>query len=253
MKATGTYGPRGRIHTIETGIRLVAPTTGRARIRTVSASGGEIVVESQAERLVSHMLAIDPSIASYQPQPFSVDLIGQQILTSKEQVKAVRARYGRHLGPRIYTPDFCVSWTGTKKTALEVKTQSYQGDEQFEERLWRAGEVFSAHGIEFAKVITPENTRSPIKQNLQLLQQAKRLQRLSFSAAMAKQLEALEGRELTVGAVCAHLNLPLAYCSALVLAGVVALDLLVYPLHADSPVSLAYGDLEHLRLLEKLL
>ncbi len=84
------------------------------------------------------------AVASYRPQPFSVDLIDRQILSSKEQVKAVRARYGRHLGPRIYTPDFCISWSGARKTALEVKTAGYQGEEQYEERLRRAGEVLSA-------------------------------------------------------------------------------------------------------------
>lgn len=253
MKATGTYGPRGRVHTIETGIRLVAPTMGRARIRTHSAYCGEIVVDSQAERLVAHMLAIDPAVASYRPQPFSVDLIGWQILSSKEQVKAFRARYGRHLGPRIYTPDFCISWSGARKTALEVKTAGYQGDEQYEERLRRAGEVLSAHGYELAKVVTPENTRSPIKQNLQLLQQAKRLLRDALPAEMAEKLEVLEGRELSLGMVCSHLNLPLAHSPTLILSGVVSLDLMAHPLHADSPVRLAYGDLTHLHLLEKLL
>lgn len=70
---------------------------------------------------------------------------------------------------------------------------------------------------------------------------------------MAEQLEVLEGRELSLGMVCSHLNHPLAHSPALILAGVVSLDLMAHPLHADSPVRLAYGDLAHLRLLEKLL
>jgi len=163
VQATGTYGRRGRLGQLETGIRLVAPTYGRSRIRTYSASCGEIVVDSQAERLVSQMLAIDPSVNSYRPQPFTIDLNGQRLLTTREQVKEVLARYSQHLGPRLYTPDFCIHWQGVKKTAIEVKTESYPGDERYQKRLERAGAVLAAYGYEFATLVVSDRMQGPLE------------------------------------------------------------------------------------------
>lgn len=253
MLATGTYGRRGRLGHLETGIRLVSPTYGRSRIRTYSDGCGEIIVDSQAERLVAQMLAIDPGVSSYRPQPFTIDLNGQRLLTTREQVKEVLARYSKRLGPRLYTPDFCVQWQGARKTAIEVKTESYPGDERNQERLVRAGAVLAAYGYEFAHVVVPNRMSGPLKQNVQLLQQAKRLQRRLPGDGLADQLSLLEGRSLTLGEVCSHLAVCLSLAPALLLEGAVSLDLLRHALHANTPVELAYGELEHLRLVERML
>lgn len=57
------------------------------------------------------MLSIDPRVVRFRPQPFTVDLNGQRLLTRPAQVKEVLAQYERTHGPRIYTPDFCVDLT----------------------------------------------------------------------------------------------------------------------------------------------
>lgn len=252
MQATGTYGRRGRLGQLETGIRLVSPTYGRSRIRTYSENCGEIIVDSQAERLVSQMLAIDPGVSSYRPQPFTIDLNAHRLLTTREQVKEVLDRYSQQLGPRLYTPDFCIHWHGARKTAIEVKTESYPGDTRDQKRWARAAAILAAYGYEFANVLVPDRMLGPLKQNVQLLQQAKRLQRSVLSPELAEQLSRLEGRALTLGKVCVHLALPLPLAPTLLLSGAVSLDLLHHPMHADTPVELAYGELEHLRLVERM-
>lgn len=252
--ATGTYGKRGRLRTANdtTGTRLVSPTYGRSRIRTYGGKSGDILVESQAERLVTHMLSIDPRVIRFRPQPFTVDLNGQRLLTTKEQVKAVLSRYSQETGPRIYTPDFGIDFTGARQAALEVKTDAFPGDERYQERLKRAGDVLANYGYELLKVVLPRNFDGPLKQNLQLLQQAKRAQCSLLSTETLKRLPELEGRELTLGKVCQHLGVPLNFAPALVLTGAISFDLNTYPLHAQTTVTLAYGELEHLQLIGRL-
>lgn len=254
MPATGMYGKRGRLRTDNdtTGTRLVAPTYGRSRIRTYGGKSGDILIESQAERLVAHMLSIDPRVVRFRPQPFTIDLHGQHLLTSKEQVKAVLARYSQESGPRIYTPDFGIDFTGTKQVALEVKTDAYPGDARYQERLTRAGDVLANYGYGLLKVVLPRNFDGPLKQNLQLLQQAKRAQCSLLSTETLKRLPELEGQELTLGRVCQHLGVPLNVAPALVLTGAISLDLHTYLLHAQTPVTLAYGELKHLQLIGRL-
>lgn len=251
MSATGTYGKRGRLRTDNdtAATRLVSPTYGRSRIRTYGGKSGDILIESQAERFIAHMLSIDPRVVRFRPQPFTIDLNGQRLLTSKEQVKAVLARYSQETGPRIYTPDFGIDFTGAKQAALEVKTDAYPGDAPYQERLTRAGAVLTAYGYELVKVVLPQAFNGPLKQNLQLLQQAKRIQGCTLSEEMLERLSQLEGHTLTLGDVCQHLCLPLNFAPTLILAGAVSFDLRSHPFHAQTPVVLAYGELGHLHLI----
>lgn len=252
MSASGTYGKRSRVAEHETGIRQIAPTYGRSRIRTYGGKSGDILIESQAERFVAHMLSIDPRVVRFRPQPFTIDLNGQRLLTSKEQVKSVIARYSQDTGPRIYTPDFGIDFTDAKQAALEVKTDAYPGDTRYQERLTRAGAVLTAYGYELVKVVLPQALNGPLKQNLQLLQQAKRIQSCTLTAEILEQLSQIEGRTLLLGDVCQHLCLPLNSAPTLVLTGAVSFDIRKHPFHAETPVELAYGELEHLQLIERL-
>lgn len=255
MPATGTYGKRGRLRTENetTGTRLVSPTYGRPRIRTLGTKSGDILIESQTERLVAHMLSIDPRVVRFRPQPFTVDLNGQRLLTRPAQVKEVLAQYERTHGPRIYTPDFCVDLSDAKQVALEVKTDTFPGDERYAVRLARAGAVLSQYNYVLVKVVLRHSLSGPLKQNLQLLQQAKRLQgALPLPTATLELLHQLEGLDLTLGDVCRHLNLPLNFAPTLVLAGAMSFDLSTCPFHALTPVKLAYGELEHLQLVGRL-
>lgn len=252
MQATATYGQRGRLRKIETGIRLVAPTYGRARIRTTSAKTGDIVVESQAERFVTHLVAVDPSVTSCAPQPFTVDLVAGRLLTDPSQYRAAKNRYSQRKGPSLYTPDFCLQWSGARKTALEVKTEAFPGDADYQHKLSLAGEVLSMHGYELATV-TLASHMSPLRMNLQLLQQAQRFLAICLSDEQLADLHQLKEEELTLANICASLSCPLHDVPRLLLRGVIGMDLFAYPMRADTPVYLASGDIEHLCVMKELL
>jgi len=89
-----TYGKRGGMGAIDRGIRSVAGGFGKAPVLTHSSkAGGSIVLESEAERFVAHMLNLDPEVLSYSPQPFSIELISGSIARSSEEKYATaRAR-----------------------------------------------------------------------------------------------------------------------------------------------------------------
>lgn len=253
MQATGTYGKRGRLRTIETGVRPVAPTYGRARIRTSSAKAGDTVVDSQTERMVSHMLAVDPSVKSYAPQPFTVDLVARRLLTDPAQRLAAKREYSQRTGPCLYTPDFLIAWSGHKRTALEVKTEAFTGDSSYRRKLTMAGDVLSRYGYELATFTLPASRFGLLKTNLQLLQQAQRATAFSLSSEQLALLHQLDKDNLTLGDICAHLSLPLCEAPRLLLCGAIGMDVIAHPMRADTPVHLAYGDIEHLCIMQGVL
>lgn len=252
MLATATYGQRGRLRTIETGVRLVAPTYGRARIRITSAKTGDIVVDSQAERFIAHLVAIDPSVKSCSPQPFTVDLVAGRLLTDPAQRLAAKRQYSKRQGPSLYTPDFCIHWSGAKKTAIEVKTAAFPGDDNYQQKLALAGEVLSTYGYELASV-TLSTHLQPLKTNVQLLQQAQRTTAISLNAAQQATLSQLEHDALTLGGICSRLSVPLHDVPRLLLCGAIGMDLYAHHMCADTPTYLAYGDIEHLCLMKGVL
>lgn len=252
MQATGTYGHRGRLRTIETGIRLVAPTYGRARIRTSSAKTGDILVDSQAERFITHLVAIDPCVNSCKPQPFTVDLVTRQLLTDPMQRLAAKSKYSKRKGSSLYTPDFCIHWSGARRTALEIKTSAFPGDAEYQKKLALAAEVLSAYGYELATVTLSEHMY-PLKANLQLLQQAQRTPAISLSTEQHDALSQLKNENLTLGDFCTHLGCPLHDAPRLLLQAVIGMNLFAYPMRADTPTYLTHGDMTHLCLMQEVL
>ncbi|MFX5521758.1 hypothetical protein ABTD78_21075, partial [Acinetobacter baumannii] len=87
-------------------------TYGKARIGTYAEKAdGHITVESDAERLVAHILSIDPRVRSFKQQPFTVDLVGERLLFTREEVSEARRMRGCRTGEMEYTPDFSVVQT----------------------------------------------------------------------------------------------------------------------------------------------
>ncbi|MGC7969947.1 hypothetical protein ACP3WE_24280, partial [Salmonella enterica] len=72
---------------------------------------GHITVESDAERLVAHILSIDPRVRSFKQQPFTVDLVGERLLFTREEVSEARRMRGCRTGEMEYRPDFSVVQT----------------------------------------------------------------------------------------------------------------------------------------------
>lgn len=82
-----SYGRRDRLNAANTGIRHTASTYGKAKFGTYSEkANGHLNVESDAERFVAHLLAIDPRVRAFQPQPFCVDLLDRRLLFTREAV-----------------------------------------------------------------------------------------------------------------------------------------------------------------------
>ncbi len=82
---------------IDRGIRSVATGFGQSPYLAYSEkSGGSIVLESEAERMVAHMLNLDPEVVSYTPQPFSVELVTGSIARSCDEKNQLRARVRNH-------------------------------------------------------------------------------------------------------------------------------------------------------------
>ncbi len=247
-----TYGNRGHIQQLETGVRVVAPTFGRSRLNTFSSKSGLIVVDGQAERRVSHMLEVDPSVAKFEPQPFSVDLIDRRLLRSREQLSEARRKHAKRSGPRLYTPDFCITWVSRRKTVLEVKIEGFEGDAVYVLKLQMAQEILEAHGYEFARIVLPQGRRSHLAFNLQLLRQS-RAHRAVVLESDSTPLKSLPPEGLTLGRACDAMQCSISLAPALVANGVLSMNIAEFPMHTDSPCAQAFGDLGHLCFVRGLL
>ncbi|MBN6207494.1 hypothetical protein JYK21_13550 [Ralstonia pickettii] len=84
-----------------------------------------MAVESDSERLVAHMLTLDPRVKRFKAQPLTVDLIDRRLLRTREAVTEARARYKDRDGPKFYTPDFEVNWHSISRSIIEVKLEGY--------------------------------------------------------------------------------------------------------------------------------
>lgn len=172
MKTLPSYGVRSRGIAKNAGVRLTASTFGKARIGTYAEkAGGHITVDSEAERLVAHMLCVDPRVRSFKPQPFTVDLVGQRLLFTREEVAEARKTRAGRTGELEYTPDFSTVQIDGLQRAHEVKLQGYEGDDKYWAKIERAKEIMNAYCFPLSTVIVPADERTPLIVNVQLLKQ----------------------------------------------------------------------------------
>jgi len=254
MRVAPSYGVRSRRNAASAGIRQTARTYGKARIGTYAAKAdGHITVESDAERLVGHILSIDPRVRSFKQQPFTVDLVGERLLFTREEVsEARRMRGGRH-GAAEYTPDFATVQADGLQRAYEVKLQGYEGDAAYWAKLQRARTIMQAYCYPLSTVVVPADERHPVLVNAQLLKAALALVHKHLSSDIIDRVE----RYCASGPVlqrdlCADLQIPTGLIPVLLAAGVLQADLARQHICASLELSLAYGDLGHLCLVEKL-
>lgn len=126
----GKYNSRPGLKKVDTGARKVAPTYGReAFITFVEKGGGTLVFDNDAERLVAHMLGLDPRVRRIQSQPFAVDLVEGQSLRPAEQRDVARRKCAKRQGASIYAPDFYAERFDGKQIAVEVKLEGYLGSD----------------------------------------------------------------------------------------------------------------------------
>ncbi len=246
------YGKRGGMRGVDRGIRSVAHGFGKSPILTHSdKAGGSIVLESEAERLVAHMLNLDPDVISYSPQPFSVELITGSIARTGEDKSQLRARVSRHGSSAVfYTPDFCLQWASGVRAGLEVKLEKYPGDAEYRRKLHVVQRVLASHGMEFLQVVVPSCWRHPLRMNLPLLNVARKRHDLWPSTETSVRIQDLhDAGATTMGDYLRGLEMDARMSPILLVSGHLAANVVGHSLSWATPASPAFGDLSHLALV----
>lgn len=248
------YGRRGRLNSANSGIRETAPTYGKQRNSLFSEkAGGHFKVELNNERLVAHLLVIDPRVKAFQPQPFTVDLIDQRLLFTREAAREAWLKHREIPGAKFYTPDFSVDWQDGLHHAIEVKGEGLEGDDVYWEKVSLARPILAANGYPLRAVVVPRNGRHPLRMNTSVLKQAvHRLDAYLTDELVARVTRRCENGPISVGTLCADLQLLPGLIPVLLVGGVIAADIAHHTICSTLEVSLAYGDLSHLHLLEEM-
>ncbi|MFL9927160.1 hypothetical protein PQR62_23000 [Herbaspirillum lusitanum] len=254
MKNSPSYGIRSRRNAMNAGVRLTARTYGKARIGTYAKKAdGHITVDSDPERLVAHILRIDPRVRSFKQQPFTVDLVGERLLFTREEVSEARRLRGCRIGDMEYTPDFSVVQTNGLLCAYEVKVQGYEGDDQYWMKIERAREIMEAYCYSLSTVILPADERHPVVFNAQLLKPAIARAHTYLTRDIIDRVERYcESGPVLQRALCANLQIPTGLIPPLLATGVLQADVAHYRISAALELSAGYGDLSHLCLIEEL-
>ncbi|AKU23499.1 hypothetical protein [Massilia sp. NR 4-1] len=254
MKNTPSYGVRSRRSAVNAGVRLTARTFGKARIGTFSQkAAGHITVDSDAERLVAHILSIDPRVRSFKQQPFTVDLVGGRLLTTWEEISEARKLRGGRRGESEYTPDFATVQIDGLQRAYEVKLEGYEGEEGYWTKVERAKAIMAAYCYPFSTVVVPADERHPVIANTQLLKPALARAHEYLTQEIIDQVERYcESGPVLQRALCLDLQISTGLIPPLLAVGVLQADLAHHHICSTLELSAAYGDLSHLCLLEEL-
>jgi hypothetical protein len=254
MRSVPSYGVRSRRTAANAGVRLTARTYGKARIGTYAEkAAGHITVDSDAERLVAHMLSVDPRVRSFKQQPFTVDLVGERLLFTHEEVSEARRMRGGRTGDVEYTPDFATVQIDGLQRAYEVKLQGYEGDDGYWAKIERARGIMEAYCYQLSTVIVPADERHPIVVNAQLLKPAIARAHEYLTPDILDRVERYcESGPALQRALCADLQIPAGLIPPMLATGVLQEDVAHHRIDATLELSAAYGDLGHLCLIEEL-
>lgn len=254
MKAL-TYGKRGGLQAFDRGARKVSHAFGRSTVLThgLKANGG-VALESDSERLVAHMLNIDPEVVSYSAQPFAVELTTGSIAHSDEEKEALRTRAKRHGGKAaFYTPDFGIVWATGGQAAVEVKLDRFLGDAEYQRKLKLAGDILLGYGCEFLHLVMPGDWRHPLRTNLPLLHQAHMRRDIWPTPEISDRIfELHDSGANTLGDFLSGLALSARMSPLLLVSGHIEVDVIDEALCFATPASPAFGDLSHLQLIRRL-
>lgn len=255
MKTAPSYGVRSRRTAADTGIRATARTYGKARIGSFAVkASGHITVDSDAERLVGHILSIDPRVRSFKPQPFTVDILGERLIFTREDLTEARRERGGRSGAVEYTPDFSTVQSNGLQCAYEVKLQGYEGNSTYWEKVERARAILEAYCYPLSTVVVPCDERHPVLLNAQLLKTVHRhaLDHLSPELIDAVEQYCASGPVLQCD-LCADLKISAQLIPVLLVTGTLRADLAHQHICGTLELSAAYGDLGHLCLMEHLI
>jgi hypothetical protein len=253
-RASPSYGRRGRQGESNSGIRQTAPTYGKAKFGTYSEKArGHLNVESHAETFIAHLLTIDPRVTTFQPQPFCVDLIDQRLLLTREAVSDAWRKHRDVEGPKFYTADFSFTSMGGLQNAVEVKTESYQGSEEYWAKVEQARPILVANNYPLRTLLFPANSTHPVRMNSRVLKQATHQISTYLTDELVERVtRRCEGGAVTMQALCSELKLLPGLIPVLLVSGVLSGDLAHCTISGTLELSLAHGDLGHLCLLEEV-
>ncbi len=248
------YNNRPGMKEVDVGVRKAAPTYGReAFVTFVEKGGGMLVFDNDAERLVAHMLGFDPRVRRIQAQPFAVDLVEGRLLRSADQRNAARSKYARRKGASIYTPDFYVERADGTQFALEVKLGGFIGGDADHDRLDLATQVLKTYGHEVARVVMPNTTNHPLRSNIGLLHAAAQRPDLFPTEEVVDRVrDAADRGARTLFDYARCLELSVNLIPALIVYGVLSADLVAHRIEGRTSMEPAYGSLDHLSLVERL-
>lgn len=252
---TPTYGKRGGVKTFDRGTRKIAHANGKAVVLSHGQkAGGGIALESDSERLVAHLLNIDPDVMSYGAQPFAVELTTGTLARSSDEKDALRTRVNRYGSKAVfYTPDFSLIWASGVRAAIEVKVDEFTGDSSYQRKLNLASQILQSHGYEFMQLVMPRDWRHPLRTNLPLLNQALIRHDIWPTTEVAERIHALHhAGARTMEDYLRGAGLDTRLSPLLLVSGLLEADVVTQALCFATPVSPAYGDLSHLQLMRRL-
>ena len=246
-----TYARRPLRRQLDTGIRPVASTYGKRSFATFSEkAGGLVAPESQAERIVANLLTVDPDVSWFKSQPFKVDIVERRILRTSEDVAEARARHRYRDGDLFYTPDFEMRLGSGACEAIEVKLESFEGDDHYQLKLSEARGVLRDFGYQLRTVVMPANRTHPVYVNAQMLKQAGLRTDLTPPPRVFDALhDAHSAGAKTLHDYCQALGLPMQMMPILLVRGGLCAELLSTPINGFMAAEPPFGDLDHLHLL----
>ena len=129
----------------------------------------------------------------------------------------------------------------------------YLGAEPDHERIELAKKVLTNYGHEFVRVVMPADLSHQLRSNITLLHHAALRADLRPDDAAVAQVDTLAAQGArTYGDFANGLGVSVNLMPMLVLHGVLAIDLISYRFERRSPMTAAYGSLDHLELMERL-
>lgn len=248
------YGSRGNLRGSDSGVRRVSPTFGKKHRRTASdKAGGIFSVESDGEMALAHVLDIDPSVATFKPQPFTVDIEKKRIVTNREERNQLVFNNKAHGHGQIYTPDFLAELADSSKVAIEVKHTNYPADAVMLAKLHQVKLILAAHGIDFQLIELGNPNTTPLIENVSLLRSCKDYREfLPTDAEISLLHDCSIDITLTAKYLTTQFGFSLQQLICATYFGLLGFDLIRAPLRLDTVFYPAYGDLSHLEILRRL-
>lgn len=251
-RTSASYGRGGRLSAANTGIRQTASTYGKARLGTYSEkAAGHINVESDSERFVAQLLTMDPRVRAFQPQPLCVDLKDQRVLFTRDAVREAWQNHRDVPGAKFCTVDFSVEWLDGLHHAVEVKAEGFEGGEVYWDKVARARPILAANGYPLRSLVLRSNSVHPVRMNSRVLKQVAYQARTYLTDELVERaMQRCEEGSVSVCTLCSDLQLPPGQIPVLLVSGVLVGGLVHRANCGTLELSLAYGDLSHLCLLE---